>query len=60
MKKDNLYHDLISLFIEIKLIRGPLALSDTLRRHKAIALFLDEYQKTCIIDLESNLLGKEY
>ena len=50
-----LYSNLIDLLKEVKLVHGPEGLNSTLKRHKKVALFLQKYQKTTIIDLESKI-----
>lgn len=50
-----LYRGIISLLSEVKLVYGPEGLNNTLRRHNRIKLFLYDYQKKYIIDLESKI-----
>ena len=50
-----LYGSLIQLLQQVKLTYGGEGLNSTLKRHKKILLFLQKYQKTTIIDLESRI-----
>lgn len=50
-----LYGSLIQLLQQVKLTYGGEGLNSTLKRHKKIMLFLQKYQKTTIIDLESKI-----
>lgn len=50
-----LYGSLIQLLQQVKLTYGGEGLNSTLKRHKKILLFLQKYQKTTIIDLESKI-----
>lgn len=50
-----LYGDLMILLNQVKLTYGGEGLVQTLKRHKKIMLFLQKYQKTTIIDLESKI-----
>ena len=49
------YIQAILLLQEIKLVNGAEFLNFTLRRHHKLRQFLLDYQKTAIIDLESNI-----
>lgn len=55
-----LYKTLIEFLKEVKLIHGPVGLDKTLKRHKKIYLFLHDYQKRYIIDLESKISGNNH
>lgn len=55
-----LYKSIIDLLQEVKLIHSPEGLNNTLRRHPRIKLFLIEYQKRYIIDLESKISGNNH
>jgi hypothetical protein len=48
-----LYRDIITLLSDIKLTRGPLAVTSTLNRHKKIVTFLDDFQKRLFVDLNN-------
>ena len=50
-----LYGSLMQLLEQVKLTYGGEGLIQTLKRHKKIMLFLQKYQKTTIIDLESKI-----
>lgn len=50
-----LYGSLIQLLEQVKLTYGGEGLVQTLKRHKKVMLFLQKYQKTTIIDLESKI-----
>ena len=50
-----LYNSIISLLEQVKLTYGGEGLNSTLKRHKKMFLFLQKYQKTMIIDLESKI-----
>lgn len=50
-----LYGSIIQLLQQVKLTYGGEGLIQTLKRHKKIMLFLQKYQKTTIIDLESKI-----
>ena len=54
-KERFLYLSTISLLEQIKLTRSPYAVSGTLKKHKKLANFLDNYQKSTILELESKL-----
>ena len=55
IKDTALYSSLIQLLQEVKLVHGPVGLDQTLKRHKRVNLFLRDYQKRYIIDLESKI-----
>ena len=50
-----LYSSIIQLLDQVKLTYGGEGLNSTLKRHKKLMLFLQKYQKTTIIDLESKI-----
>ena len=50
-----LYSSIIQLLNQVKLTYGGEGLNSTLKRHKKLMLFLQKYQKTTIIDLESKI-----
>lgn len=50
-----LYSSIIQLLEQVKLTYGGEGLNSTLKRHKKLMLFLQKYQKTTIIDLESKI-----
>lgn len=50
-----LYNSCISLLEQVKLVHGGQGLNATLSRHKNLTLFLTDYQKRLIVDLESKL-----
>ena len=50
-----LYSNIMDLLKEVKLTYGGEGLNSTLKRHKKLMLFLQKYQKTTIIDLESKI-----
>ena len=50
-----LYGSLIQLLQQVKIVHGGEGLVQTLKRHKKVMLFLQKYQKTTIIDLESKI-----
>lgn len=52
--KYQLYCQCISLLQDVKLVHGADGLIRTLQRHTRLRQFLIDYQKTAIIDLESN------
>lgn len=49
------YLQIGSFFQALKAIHGPEFVNATLRRHKKLALALQDFEKTYIIELESNL-----
>ena len=53
------YLQIGSFFQALKAIHGPEFVNATLRRHKALAIALTDFEKRYIIDLESNLSSKE-
>lgn len=55
-----LYKSIIELLNEVKLIHSPEGLNQTLRRHPRVKLFLIDYQKRYIIDLESKISGNNH
>lgn len=50
-----LYSSIMQLLEQVKLTYGGEGLNSTLKRHKKLMLFLQKYQKTTIIDLESKI-----
>lgn len=50
-----LYSSIMKLLEQVKLTYGGEGLNSTLKRHKKVMLFLQKYQKTTIIDLESKI-----
>lgn len=50
-----LYSSIIHLLDQVKLTYGGEGLNSTLKRHKKLFLFLQNYQKTLIIDLEGKI-----
>ena len=50
-----LYSSIMKLLEQVKLTYGGEGLVQTLKRHKKVMLFLQKYQKTTIIDLESKI-----
>lgn len=55
-----LYKSIIELLNEVKLIHSPEGLNQTLRRHPRVKMFLIDYQKRYIIDLESKISGNNH
>ena len=49
------YLQIGSFFQALKAIHGPEFINATLRRHKKLALALQDFEKSYIIELESNL-----
>lgn len=52
-----LYNTICDLLQQVKLVHGGEGLVSTLKRHKKLTLFLRDYQKKRIIDLESKISG---
>jgi hypothetical protein len=50
-----LYNSIISLLEQVKIVHGGQGLNSTLSRHKKLTLFLTNYQKRLIVDLESKI-----
>lgn len=50
-----LYNSIIQLLEQVKIVHGGQGLNATLSRHKKLMLFLTDYQKKLIIDLESKI-----
>lgn len=50
-----LYNSIIALLRDVKLTYGGEGLNATLKRHKKLLLFLQKYQKRCIVDLEGKI-----
>lgn len=60
LKDSALYSSLIQLLNEVKLVHGGEGLKQTLYRHKKLTIFLREYQKKYIIDLEGKIQNNHY
>ena len=50
-----LYNSIIQLLEQVKIVHGGQGLNATLSRHKKLMLFLTDYQKKLIIDLEGKI-----
>lgn len=53
MDKPTLYNKFISLLQDVKLCEGPVAVSNTLRRHPKVRSFIKEYQARIIKGYEN-------
>lgn len=50
-----LYNSIIQLLEQVKIVHGGQGLNATLSRHKKLMLFLTDFQKKLIIDLEGKI-----
>lgn len=50
-----LYNSVIQLLEQVKIVHGGQGLNATLSRHKKLMLFLTDFQKRLIIDLEGKI-----
>lgn len=52
---EQVYNDLISLLVDVKLTQGPMGVNSTLRRHPSIKQFILQYQTEIISRLEKDV-----